>query len=208
MKNRWSCLCCLLVFGGSGVKKAQVGSARRAQTQLLINTTFSHCWYSLCDFLLDLSQIIALPCHWVTQGRSNHFFVTMWWDQGSRFNLADFSRTISSYHTTVWACSWLFLAVQIFTQHTVVYFLQAGALFGSEKAKFEPILAILGYFVANLCTFGALFTGLNSAVVRNICKYQVWRTLMSVTPLAMFIQLDISFCIRNSPQPISAPCLK
>ena len=55
----------------------------------------------------------------------------------------------------------------------MVYFLQAGALFGSEKAKFEPILAILGYFVANLCTFGALFTGLNSAVVPQIDKYEV-----------------------------------
>ena len=149
---------------------SRVSQTRSNPTSQHFPCFFSHCWYSLCDFLLDLSQIIALPCHWVTSGRSNHFFVAMWWDQGSRFNLPDFSRTISSYDTTVWACSWLFVAVQIFTQHTVVYFLQAGALFGSEKAKLKPFLAIFGYFVANLCTFGALYTDRNSAVVPKVYK--------------------------------------
>ena len=42
IKNRWSRLCCLLGFGGSGVKKAQVGSARRAQTQVgLVGSSYS-----------------------------------------------------------------------------------------------------------------------------------------------------------------------
>ena len=42
IKNRRSRLCCLLGFGGSGVKKAQVGSARRAQTQVgLVGSSYS-----------------------------------------------------------------------------------------------------------------------------------------------------------------------
>ena len=67
IRNRWSRLCCLLGFGGSGVKKAQVGSARRAQTQLLINTTFSLFFFALLVFTLRLfigpesDHCLALP---------------------------------------------------------------------------------------------------------------------------------------------------
>ena len=52
----------------------------------------------------------------------------------------------------------------------VVYFFQAGALFCTENAKFGPILANLGYFVANLRTFWCTFTG---RWCPKIDKYQV-----------------------------------
>ena len=42
---------------------------------------------------------------------------------------------------------------------------QAGILFSIENAKYWPILAHLGYFVANLRTFRCTLTGLNNAVV-------------------------------------------
>ena len=51
------------------------------------------------------------------------------------------------------------------SQPAVVYFLQAGLLFFREDTKFWPVLANLGYFVANMGIFGVLFKGLNSAVV-------------------------------------------
>ena len=46
-----------------------------------------------------------------------------------------------------------------------MYFFQGSVHFCIENAKFRPIFANLGYFVANLRTFGALFTGLNTAAV-------------------------------------------
>ena len=48
-----------------------------------------------------------------------------------------------------------------------MYFVRAGVLFGIENAKCWPILTNLGYFVANLRTFGELFTDLD-----NVAKYQ------------------------------------
>ena len=48
----------------------------------------------------------------------------------------------------------------------VVYFFQASALLCIENGRY-------GYVVENSRTFGAPFTGLNSAVVPQIDKYQV-----------------------------------
>ena len=42
---------------------------------------------------------------------------------------------------------------------------QGRALFCRENARFWPILANLGYFVANLHTFWCSFTGQDNAVV-------------------------------------------
>ena len=46
----------------------------------------------------------------------------------------------------------------------MVYFFQAGAFFAQIR-QILPILANLGYFVANLGTSCRSFTGLNNAVV-------------------------------------------
>ena len=52
----------------------------------------------------------------------------------------------------------------------MVYFFQAGAPLSIENAKFWPVLAILSRIYA---LFSAPFTGLNSAVVPKIDKYEV-----------------------------------
>ena len=47
----------------------------------------------------------------------------------------------------------------------VTTFLEAGVPFSIKDAKFRPILANFGYYVAILRTFWCTFTGLNDVVV-------------------------------------------
>ena len=54
----------------------------------------------------------------------------------------------------------------------MAYFFQAGAPFSIENAKLWPVLAMFSYFVTNLGTFGAPFTGLDSVVVPK--NQQIW----------------------------------
>ena len=67
-------------------------------------------------------------------------------------------------------------------QPAVVFSFRTRAFFCTENAKFWPLLAYEGYFVANLRTFWCTFTGLNNVVVSQNWQISGTYERKAVTP--------------------------
>ena len=80
----------------------------------------------------------------------------------SQFGIFSSDREIFSHKNSVLKSRPQLILIFVSTGGGVLF--QAGAPFCTENMKFWPILANLGYFVANLRTFWCICTGLNNAL--------------------------------------------